>query len=1079
MKEAPLVESRTDDPDFRFFPPRDEDPLFEGRDPHEAVKSDPLASQFPTERQIAIFLFLTSLSLYLVTMSWSAFPGLPTWILMNHLRMEVAPPALDALWGILVRRCVHLPWLRVAGWMGLFSAVCGAASVALTGRLMVRVGYLIRNEPGAESFAREARARRLSGLVAGFYLACSIPMWVASTRSLPDSFHLLLLVVTAYVFSEYQHWGRLWRLGLLTFLYGVGLTESGTFLVFLPVAIFLVAREMFRWRSLWAWRAQLVAWGGLLAGLALYGLAAYLLFRRAGAAGLYDSRLDAFSQIVREQVQQIIQVRFSPGFPVVMFVTLMPWLTLFAMSRRSPWFYEWGQVVVRLIFVGGLLGVLYNATYSPWRLLGMGYLAVTPYLLLAVGMGYMAGEFWILGEVQVLADHHPATRIVRRMSSGFALALPIAVLASGAFNWNIVDGRYGKCVEESALEILDRLDGRDIVFSSGLLDDPLRMTAWELRAPVRIISAARTGSALYLNKVAGMFAESDLKMPLLQGDFGKFIDVLLMSEAGPERVAIIDMPDVFREFGYLVPDGFLYRLEASADRVDPAAQVETQRAFWARMVQMAEAPAPEENLVRPFQDQLLLQASKVANNLGVLLAERGDLPGALDVFRTARRMYPENLSALLNLIEVGRDRELAEMAEWEAAWDEVLERARGGRWVLAIRYGNVWNARAWVRRGHVWALSGVPSRVEGSRRNPVPEEEDETALMNWLDQAYLETGGRTRDETYYRGVLMREERDTAALISLCRLAMRRNDPEAAEAYMAEALAVGLPEEDVWFDRAMVDYVRGDREKARTAIEELSRLTPGDARVWMTLVLLTDAQDPLNEQAIKTLQSHRSAGLGARLALASVFMSREEWDRALAELELAVLIDSKNLQVWEMMAALANATGRPALMQSSLRALQARDPNHFLRFQSKGIELYQSGKLAEAEAEFRQGIRRKRDSRLLNNLAHILMEQDRNLQEALELVNEAIRREGTQAVYLSTRAAIYLKLGRYDEARVDLQEGLKRRGRNTGLLLMLAQSYEGLGDRERALKVATVLAQQPGVLSPGEKQQVKELLLRLR
>ena len=822
-----------------------------------------------------------------------------------------------------------------------------------------------------------------------------------------------------------------------------------------------------------------MAWGGLLAGLALYGIAAYLLFRRGGPAGLYDSRFEALSQIIREQVLQIIQIRFSPGFPVVIFVTLMPWLTLFAMSRRSPWFYEWGQVVVRLIFVGGLLGVLYNAAFSPWNLLGMGYLAATPYLLLAVCMGYMAGEFWILGEIQVLADTHLATRIARRMSSVFAVVLSMAVLASGAFNWRTVDGRYGKLVEDSVLEILDRLDGRDIVFSSGLLDDPLRMAAWELRAPVRIISASRTGSALYLKKVARMFVESDLQMPLAQGDFGKFIDVLLMSESGPARVAIIDMPDVFREFGYLVPDGLLYRLEASADRVDPAAQVETQRAFWARMVQMAEVPAPEDNLARPFQDQLLLQASKVANNLGVLLAERGDVAGALDVFRTARRMYPENVSVLLNLIEAGRDLELPEMAEWEAAWDEVLESARGGRWVLAIRYGNVWNARAWVRRGHVWALSGVPSTVEGSRRKAIPEEEEETALMNWLDQAYLQWGQEVRDEIHYRGILMRNEKDTTALMTLCQLALRRNDPEAAEAYVAEALAMGLPEEDVWFDRAMIDYVRGEPDKSRAAIEGLTRLTPGDARVWMALVLLTDAQDPLNEQAIKVLKGHRSAGLGARLALASVFMLREEWDLALAELEEAVLIDSTNLQVWEMMASLANQSGRPALTQASLRALQARDPNHFLRFQSKGVELYQSGKIAEAESEFRQGIRRKRDSRLLNNLAHILMEQNRELQEALDLVNEAIRREGTQAVYLSTRAAIYLKLGRYDEARVDLQEGLKRRGRNAGLLLMLAQSYEGLGDRERALKVAEVLAGKPDELSEGQKKQVKELVLRLR
>jgi tetratricopeptide (TPR) repeat protein len=1084
MKVIPseLNTTGNDDDGFSFFPSQRLGSRGEGRDPHALLKADPLARQFPTERQIGVFLFLASLVLYLASMSWAPSPGLPTRTLLMHLGLEVSPGVLDSLWGGLVRLFARLPGLSVAGWTGLFGALCGAASVSLAGRLMVRVGYLIRNEPGPTSFIREAQARRLSGLVAGLYLACCIPFWVVSTRSLPGSFHVLLLLAAAWFFSQYQHWGKLRHLGLLGLLYGIGITEFATFILYLPLGVFLVSREMFRWRALLAWRSQLMIWGGLALGLSLYPLNAQNLFLRGAATGLFTSPWHAWGRILQDQALLITQVRYSPGFPVIMFFSLVPWLTLFAMSRRSPWFYEGGQVAVRLIFVGGLLGVLYNATFAPWKMLGLGYLMVTPYLLLAVCMGYMAGEFWILGESQTLGDQSFARRITRRarrVSSVFALGLPIAVLAGGAYNWQVVDGRHGGVVEAAAIEVLDRLDGRDILFSTGLLDDSLRLAVWERKTPVQLISAPRTSSPLYLRQLAKSFPEDNLKQPLLQGDFGAFLDNLLVSDQGPYRTCIIDMPDVFREFGYLVPDGFLYRLETAANRVNLPALIESQRPFWARMEQMALHPTPEENLVRPYQDMLRLLASKVANNLGVMQADRGDEVGAMETFRTARRIYPENLSVLLNLMELGRNHELPEASELDAEWDARREKLRGDRWALGIRFGYVWHPREWVRRGWVWVLSGAPATVEAVRRSPPKTEDEADKRAQFLDQAYLQWGLPPRDDTTYLALLMADEKDTSALLGMCRLALRRNDPEAAEAYITEALAMGLPEEGVLFDRAMAAYVRGEKDKALELLDNLTRLTPGDARVWMALVLLSDEKDPMNEPAMKFLKNERLAGIGVRLALAWVHLSHQQWAEAQTELEKAVQIDSRNTQAWEMMVTLSQERGNKKLMEASLRALLAREPDNYMQYQSEGVAHYKKGELAEAEASFRKGILRRRDPTLLNNLAQVTMERGGDLQEALDLVDESLRRNPGYAGFLGTRGAIYLKQGRFQEARVDLEEALRKQGRNNNLLLLLAQSYDGLGDRTRAMAVAKALARQPDKLDADQKRRVKELLLRLR
>lgn len=1064
---------------YQFFPHRDWDPVLEGRDPHALVKADPLSSRFPNEWQMGLCLWLASFALYLASLCWTAFPGLPTHLLLLHLRQEVNPSALDTMWGWVVKLGIRAPGLSVAGWTGLFSAVCGATSVMMMGCLMMRVGYLVRNEPGSTSFIREAQARRLSGLVAGIFLACCIPFWVVSTRSLPGSFHSLMLLLAAWFFSQYQHWGRKRYLALLGLMYGAGIAESATFIIFLPVMLFLVAREMFRWQALKALRPQLVIWASLLAGLSLYAVFAHLLFRHSVHLDVMTTRWQALYQILWDQFELIARVRFYNGFLVAMCLCLIPWITLFVLSRRSPWFYDLGQILVRLVFTAGLLGVLFNATYSPWNLMGMNYLMVTPYLLMAVSMGYMAGEFWILGETQALVDNTWMIRWARHAASLLAALLPLVALAGGFANWRIVDGRYGGVVEAAAQKIVERLNGRDVLFSTGVFDETLRLLVREKRVPVRLVSAPRTASIPYLRQLSRTFSEEELRVPLEQGYFGLFLDNLLLSDAGVARTAIIDMPDVFREYGYLIPDGYLYRLETETDRLDLPAMIASQQPFWKEAEHMALQAAPEKNLARPYHDMLRLLVSKVANNLGVMQAERGDLEGALATFRSARRIYPGNTSTLMNLLEMARTRELPEKAELDNEWAKNQQGIEGGRWSLALQYGYVWNARKWVRRGQVWALSGAPVAEEAARRKPPPIEDETKGRIPILDRVYLQWGIQPKEENHYRQKLIANEKDTEALMSLCRLALRRNDPEAAESYIEEALRMGLGETEVLFDRAMVTYVRGDTPGAVAALEILSREQFGDPRIWMGLLLLTEPDDPRQREALRTLRTHRGTEFSARLSLAQYFLDEKNYKEAQVELEQALQIDSRSRIAWELMVSLSEESGDRKQMDFSLRALLKRDPEHYLQYQNEGVAQFQKGNLEAAEAAFRKGVQRKRDATLLNNLAHVILTRRGNLPEALELMNEAMRRQPGLAGLFTTRGEIYMAMGRYADARDDFQTALRKKGWDAELLFKLVHCYAGLGDRTRMATLARFLRAHEGQLDELQRQRLEQLEARLR
>lgn len=1036
-----------------------------------------MASSQAAARGICAFLFVAALAVYVATLNWAPAPGLPVKSLLAHLRLDAVPSATDPLWGWLVRWLARLPGLSIAGWTGLASAFCGAACVALLGFLMARVGYRLAADAAPYQRVRERQARRLATITAGLYLACGIPCWAAATCSLPGAFHLLLLLLAAAAFSEFQRTGRRRHLALLGFGFGIGMPEFPTFMVFLPVAAALVFRELFRKRMLRDWRAYAAFAAGMAPGLLLYPLQAVALFRAGVPLELYASPWQAWGQILQEQIQLIANAPYrNPVFLTVMFLSLALWLGLFALSHRSPWFYETDQMAVRVVFAAAVLFVLGVVRFIV-RKVGLANLMLTPHLLLAACMGYLAGEFWILGDVRAVPAEDRARRIGRRIWAGLALVLPLAVLALGGLNWVAVDGRYSGVVQAAARSALDQLAGRDIVFSTGLLDDVVCLEAWARREPVRLVRFSQVQSPPYLRRLAGQFPEERLRDPLRQGDFESFLDNLLLAPEGAARTAVIDMPDVFREFGYLAPDGLLYRVEPTADRVDLAALAAAQRPFWAGMERMKAQPIPAHNLHRPFQDQLLLLASKVANNLGVMQAERGDETDALETWRSARRIRPDNLSVLLNLLELDRRRPLPEKEELDDDWARRQDAPSSERWGLAMRSGYVWNAREWMRRGRVWALSGLPLGDAASRRHYSRAMEAAEARAQLLDQAYLEWGNPVPAEFALRVALMKDEKSVEAYVDLARLALRRNEPEMADAYLREAVCAGRPEDALRFERAMVAFVRGDKAPALAAFETLARQKPNDPRPWAALVFLADKAQPIRAEAIKALQDMASPPVPVRLALAWVHLTRQEWAPAQAQLEKALWMDSKKTLAWELLTTLAQIRGDEKLKEAGLNGLRAQAPRHVLMRVQQALDLFRRNAAPEAEALLRRGLRRDRHPELLHALAYVVLAQNGDRGDIRAWLDEAVRKQPFNPMYHGTRGRLNWLDGRLDEAQVDLEMAAAAMPRVGPLRLMLAQVLVARGEQGKALAVAQALADQPAGLNPAERAELAQLIER--
>ncbi len=1035
-----------------------------------------------SRRMMIVLLGAGVLGLYVATMSRGAFPGLPARSLAWHLGLDSAPTLLDSLWGRLIRVFDRLPWGTTALWAGLFSAACGAACAALVAVLTMRVRYPLHDRHDPDETGREHQARLLAGLTAGLFTAVNIPVWILSTRSLPGAFHLLLLLLAAFLFSEYQRTGRTGLLYALGVLYGVGVAEFPTFWIFAPLAVLLVARAMLQ-RAAFRWAVLVRMALCMLPGLLMYLWNGWTLWSDAAV------RLRGFNSvwsviwfIWRDQWHLIVHAPQTAGFLLVMVLTVAPWTMLYIIRpKKPPWRFSSWQVLLRLLVLAVGVGVLFNAPGSPWRFFEMYYLMATPYLILAACTGHVVGELWVMGQVR---EHRKAGvgQPLRSTLGLVGLLMPVAVLVAGALNLRVADGRPGTVFNGLVREALESLDGRDVVISSGAMDDSLRLLAHEEGVPLTVVTVPLASAGIYRDYLSTQFTQPR-QQALLQVGFSAFLQDFLATEEGLRRVAAVELADPLREYGYLVPDRLLFRVEPSMDRVDLPGLAQSQQAFWQQMAELSDRLPSSHNLAQPYLVFALRLASKVANNLGFAMVERGKTELAEPLFHEARRMFPENISALLNLLTLAELAESPEVETYRAEWEAFKSRQVDTRvmWSLGSLYGYVHNTGFLVRHGLMWAVSGKPRMAEAELQRAAGGVPVDARVKSFLARAFLEGGEMRRSAGYYREILQEDPNDVRAMMMMVQLALRAEAYAEAERLLARMEEAGVPPGQLRFERAILAYLRGKPDTAITRLEELVAEDREHTRAWALLAMLT-ADHPnreTHERALKALQSLRGASPDVRLLLAHFHMGRREFPAARAEIEQVLRMNPRLIRAWEMLVQVDYEERKRELAEDHVRLLLTLDPENYTGNLLLGSFQYARGQLSLAESSYRAALASRRDPIVLNDLAYLLMMRGVALEEARALIEEAVSLQPDHPVLLGTRAELYLMEGRLDEAEQDLQQALAAMPDHAQMILLAARIYAARGQSQAALELVESLEDRLGELEPDQQKTWQALLGDLR
>jgi tetratricopeptide (TPR) repeat protein len=124
----------------------------------------------------------------------------------------------------------------------------------------------------------------------------------------------------------------------------------------------------------------------------------------------------------------------------------------------------------------------------------------------------------------------------------------------------------------------------------------------------------------------------------------------------------------------------------------------------------------------------------------------------------------------------------------------------------------------------------------------------------------------------------------------------------------------------------------------------------------------------------------------------------------------------------------NGSGRSQDAETMLRGALARRPRDLTTLRALAGFLYRAKRQEEAESVCREGLSTHPDSTdLLDMLAHLNADRRVHLDEALSLIDRALKKEPKDGSLLETRGWILFKLGRRAEAEAVLRQAAPRSG----------------------------------------------------
>ncbi|MBI4677381.1 MAG: tetratricopeptide repeat protein [Elusimicrobia bacterium] len=333
-------------------------------------------------------------------------------------------------------------------------------------------------------------------------------------------------------------------------------------------------------------------------------------------------------------------------------------------------------------------------------------------------------------------------------------------------------------------------------------------------------------------------------------------------------------------------------------------------------------------------------------------------------------------------------------------------------------------------------------------------------------------GGNPKEaEKHLRAAAKLEPDSSMVLYGLAELYMVAKDTDAALAEYIEILELEPDNAELLVTIGEIYRNKGLLDEARVKFEAAKYHSPGDPAASLYLSQIWEAKGDFAKAAeeLRTSSALKD-DLWLNLRLSYFLTQAEKLKEAVAVLENARRRWPDNDEVAYYLALGLDDLKLAPKAVALLRAILARKPDYRDARYQLAVVLERSGRMDQAEKEFRSLIAANpNDAGILNYLGYSLADRGKKLDDAEELIDQAVSLDPKNGAYQDSLGWVYFRQGRSTEAVRELSAAARKLPEDGTIWDHLGDAYSKSGDAEKAWRAwMRAQALEPGDLKFGKK-----------